>query len=73
VWPFLFEDLDEGEVEFGDEYSLLFHEGFVGGDLDDFAYYVVFDAFSLFWWEDFPSEKGRVCVLVLAERMMIDE
>jgi hypothetical protein len=53
----------------------LFHEGFVGGDLDDFAYYVVFDAFSLFWWEDFPSEKGRVCVcvLVLAERMMIDE
>ena len=58
--------MDEGEVEFGDEDFFLFHGGFVGGDGDDFAHYVVFDAFSLFWWEDFPSEKGRVCVCVSA-------
>ena len=55
--PFLLEDLDEGEVEFGQE-DLFFGEGgFVGGDLDDFADYVGFDALALFWGEDFPSDK----------------
>lgn len=48
--PFVFEDLDEGEVELLDEYSFAAHEGFVGGHGDYFADYVVFDSFALFCW-----------------------
>lgn len=56
--PFLLEDLDEGEVEFGYEDLFFGERGLVGGDLDDFAYYVSFDALALFWGEDFPSVEN---------------
>jgi hypothetical protein len=57
VRPFLFEDLNEGEVEFGDEDLFFGERGFVGGELDHFSHYVCFDALTLFWGEDLPSSR----------------
>lgn len=58
MWPFVLEDLDEGEVEFVEKDPFGFNEGFVLGDLDDLADYVVFDALALFGWEDLPPMKS---------------
>ena len=63
VRPLLLEDLDEGEVELGDEHLLGVHGGLVGRHGDDLADDVVLDALPLFWGHHLPSALW-VCVCV---------